>query len=110
MRDPKLRIEDMLRAIESIERRVAGDRAAFERDEVLQVYAVYHLLILGEAAYRLPASFREQHPHVPWNSMEGMRHILVHDYFRIDLEVVWQVIEHELPPLKRQLQAIMASL
>ena len=110
MRDPRLRIEDMRRAIENIERQVQGDRAAFEREEVLQVYAVYHLVILGEAAFRLPAWFREQHPDVPWDGIRGMRHILVHDYFRVDLEVVWRVVENELPPLKVQLQSILASL
>ena len=54
MRGPKVRVEDMLQASENIERHVQGTEAAFAKDEVLQVYAVYHLVIVGEAALKLP--------------------------------------------------------
>ena len=110
MRNPQARIEDMLQAIENIERHALTDRAAFAQDEVLQVYVVHHLMIIGEAAYKLPESFRREHPRVPWAAIIGMRHILVHDYFKVDLDVAWEVIEGDLPTIKPQLQRILSKL
>lgn len=58
----------------------------------------------------LPEDVRKQAPEVPWQKMIGMRHILVHDYFRIDTEIVWQVVEKELQPLKRSLQDLLSRM
>ncbi len=110
MRSPQARIEDMLQAIENIERHAPTDKAAFAQDEVLQVYVVHHLMILGEAAYKLPESFRREYPQVPWNAIIGMRHILVHDYFRVDIDIAWEVVEDDLSVLKPQLQRILSKL
>lgn len=109
MREPRARVEDMLAAIDKIERQAQRGRAAFEQDELLQVYIVHYLIILGEAAFKLPESFRARHSQVPWDSLRGMRHILVHDYFRVDLNVVWQVVEGDLPGLKAQLERILGA-
>lgn len=109
MRDPSLRIEDMLVAIEDIQRHVT-DRAAFEDDEVLQGYVLHRLMILGEAAYSLPAEFRDRYPDAPWRGAIGVRHILVHGYFKVALGMVWQVISEDLPTLKAQLEQILAGL
>jgi len=65
------------------------------------------LQILGEAARKLPPEVKEQHPEVPWSQIIGMRHILTHDYFDIDAEVVWAAVENDLPELKRQIEAIL---
>ncbi|MCX7902716.1 MAG: DUF86 domain-containing protein [Burkholderiaceae bacterium] len=51
--------------------------------------------------------FRARHPHIPWEQIIGMRHVLVHGYFEIDLDVVWAVVEKDLPPLKAGIQAIL---
>jgi uncharacterized protein with HEPN domain len=71
---------------------------------------VRHLQIIGEAARALPQDTRERAPDVPWLEIVGMRHILVHDYFRIDTEIVWDVVERDLPRLKRSLQALLDTL
>lgn len=110
MRDPRERIKDMLEAIEHIERYVSRGRSQFEQDELIQSWFTRHLQILGEAARLLPEDVRKQAPEVPWQKMIGMRHILVHDYFRIDTEIVWQVVEKELPQLKRSLQDLLSRL
>jgi uncharacterized protein with HEPN domain len=68
---------------------------------------IHHLQIIGEAANGLPERFRVSHPEVPWDQIIGTRHVLVHGYFEIDLDIVWAVIEKDLPPLKRAIEAIL---
>lgn len=110
MRKDRVRLQDILEAIEKIERYVDRGRPAFDSDEMLQVWVVYHLQILGEAASKLSPEIRAQYPDVPWTQIVGMRNILVHDYFGIDLQVVWSVIERDLPQLKPQIMAILYDL
>ncbi|NOX63794.1 MAG: DUF86 domain-containing protein [Chloroflexi bacterium] len=109
MRDDSERLRDMLDAIEKIESHVGEDRTAFEEDELLQVWVIYHLQIIGEAASRLSDEVWERHPEIPWKQIVGMRHILVHHYFGIDLELVWQVVENDLPDLKLKIKRILMS-
>ena len=110
MRDAKQRILDMLRAIERIEAHVGLDEARFRADEVLQGYLVYQLMIVGEAAYKMPEDVRQRHTEVPWKSISGLRQVLVHGYFAIDLDVVWGVVAQDLPILKVRLELILSEL
>jgi uncharacterized protein with HEPN domain len=70
---------------------------------------VHHLEILGEACRGVSAVLRTAHPEVPWTAIVGMRNVLVHDYFRIDLAEVWSTIERDLPTLREQLMAVVAT-
>jgi uncharacterized protein with HEPN domain len=110
VRDPKERIKDILEAIDHIERYSAQGRSRFENEELIQSWFTRHLQIIGEAARLIPEDIRQLAPEVPWTKMIGMRHILVHDYFRIDTEIVWQVVATELPRLKLSLQLILKNL
>lgn len=110
MRDARERLRDILEAIEHIERYVAKGRDAFEADELIQGWFVRHLQIIGEAARGIPEDVSKQAPDIPWKDIIGMRHILVHDYFGINTDVVWGVVERELPVLKRQIQTLLCSL
>lgn len=110
MRDAKQRILDMLRAIGRIEAHVGLDEVRFRADEVLQGYLVYQLMIVGEAAYKMPEDVRQRYTEVPWKSISGLRQVLVHGYFAIDLDVVWGVVAQDLPTLKVQLELIMSEL
>ena len=103
MRNPEMRIEDMLEAIQRINKYAVRGKAAFVNEELIQTYVVHNLQILGEAACKLTPEYRTQYAEIPWNKIMGMRHILVHDYFQVDLEIVWAVVEKELPKLKEQL-------
>jgi uncharacterized protein with HEPN domain len=100
VRNPKVRIEDMLEAIQRINKYTVRGKAAFASEELIQTYVVHNLQILGEAVCKLTPEYRKQHSEIPWNKVMGMRHILVHDYFQVDLEIVWMVVEKELPKLK----------
>ncbi len=110
MRDPKERLRDILEAIASIERYAARGRPAFESDELIQNWFVRHLQIIGEAAYALPQKLRDQRPDIPWTEIIGMRHILVHDYFVIDIDIVWDAVQRDLPDLKGKVQVMLRAL
>jgi uncharacterized protein with HEPN domain len=86
VRDPVERIRDMVEAIDRIERYAERGREAFDRDELIQSWFIRHLQILGEAARALPDDIRQKAPDIEWK--KSMRHVLVHDYFGIDRNVV----------------------
>ncbi len=68
-----------------------------------------NLQIIGEAASRISSELRAQHPEVAWGGMIGMRHVLVHGYFETDKELVWRVVEQDIPTLKSQIEKILAE-
>jgi uncharacterized protein with HEPN domain len=81
-------------------RLVAGKtRSDFDRDEVLALALTHLLQIIGEAARRVGPEYRSQHPEVPWAEIVAMRHRVVHDYLNIDQDIVWDVVDRDLPPL-----------
>lgn len=100
MRSDLDRVQDILEAIERVERHTTGGRASFDDDELIQVWVVRHLQIVGEAAGRLSEIARCERPDIPWRKIIGMRHVLVHGYFEVDLDLVWSVVEHDLAPLR----------
>jgi uncharacterized protein with HEPN domain len=99
-----------LEAIAAIDRYRARDRSAFEQDELLQVWFLRHLQLIGEAARRLPEEIRNLAPDIPWQKMIGMRNILVHGYFEIDLDVVWDAVQQDVPLLKPAVEALLKKL
>ena len=99
-----LLIEDVWEAIEKIERYVFGlDHDAFVKDEKTADSVVRNLEIIGEATNRLPADFKAKHPQIEWRKIVGLRHRIVHDYFGIDLEIIWEITQKDLPELKSKL-------
>lgn len=109
MRGDAERLRDILDAIDQIHKHSRKGRDAFERDELIQVWIVHHLARLGEAAARLSPKLRRQR-NAPWRPIIGMRDILVHEYFWIDPETVWTVVEAHLPLLERRVRAMLAEL
>ena len=110
MRDARERLQDILDAIEKIEQRTARGREAFESDELIQVWVLYHLQMIGEAAARLGADFHEAHPDIPWAQIVAMRNVLVHEYFGVDLDEVWKTVERDAPALKQAVERLLRDL
>jgi uncharacterized protein with HEPN domain len=110
MRDLHNRLQDILDAIQQIEIEAVKGKAAFDGSELIQVWMVHHLLIIGEAARSIDPAVRQRYPSIPWRQIGGMRNILVHDYFRINHEVVWETIEKHVPSLKKDVQQILQTL
>ena len=109
MRDDRERLADILEAIERIEKYAVRGRKALESEDLLQTWVVHHLMIVGEACRALSGDFRTKHPDEVWVLAAGLRNVIVHEYFGVDLEVVWRVIERDLPGLKEKVQEILAE-
>jgi len=107
MRDDRERLLDILEAITRINRYAASGREAFEKNELIQNWVVSHIQIIGEASYSLSQSVKAKHPEVPWEQIVGMRHVLVHNYFEVDLEIVLNVVLNDLPVLRPKIEAIL---
>lgn len=110
MRDPSERLRDILEAIDAIERYAARGVEAFRGDELVQVWILHHLLIIGEAAARLGRDFHAQYPNVPWARTVAMRNVLIHQYFGVDVEEIWNTVEGDLPAFKRSIETLMREL
>jgi len=106
-RDPDLLVEDILEALRKISLYTAGiGQEEFRQDPKTIDAVIRNLEILGEATRQLPMEFTIQHPAVPWRQIAGLRNRIVHEYFAVDLEIVWQVIRNDLPKLEAQLKSL----
>lgn len=110
MRDDHERLTDILEAADKIRVRVARGRDRFTADEDLQIVLTHLVQVIGEAASRLSDELISGHPEVPWRQVIGMRNRVVHDYFAIDLDILWTAVNHDVPQLAVQIDAIVADL
>lgn len=105
-RDWHLRIEDILESIDKIERYTKDmDYAAWLEDEKTVDAVVRNIEIIGEASSHLPDDVLERYADIPWHLMKGIRNFLAHEYFGVDVEVIWKTVKEDLPLLRERLQA-----
>jgi uncharacterized protein with HEPN domain len=103
-------LADMLDAIQATSEFTEDiDYQSFLADRKTRDAVVRNVQILGEAANRVPAIYRDQHPDVEWIKIIRSRHILVHDYFGVDYEIIWQIITVHLPILKPILERLIVN-
>ena len=81
----------------------------FIADETLRRAAIRSLEIIGEAARKVPEDFRAKYPAIEWRAMSGMRNRLIHDYFGVDYELVWDVVQTRIPILRSQIASILEA-
>jgi uncharacterized protein with HEPN domain len=109
VRDDRERLLDILEAIEKIESKSPDDEIVFNAEELIQTWTIHHLRIIGEAVRGLSEVFRRKHPELPYKSIIGMRNILTHSYFDIDVDIVWSVLNSDLPDLKSKISSILQN-
>jgi uncharacterized protein with HEPN domain len=101
---------DVLEAIDRIGEYEIPDRETLNREQLIQVWVLHHLQIIGEAVNALAPEFEHRFPDVPWSEIIGMRNVLVHHYFGIDLDLVWAAVKRDLPLLRGQIRDILDQL
>jgi uncharacterized protein with HEPN domain len=106
--DPLLRLRHMLdHAREAVEMVRGRERRDLDRDRMLELSLVRLVEIVGEAASRMTRADQARYPTIPWPQVTGMRHRLVHGYDTVDLQVLWDTVTDDLPPLIAALEAVL---
>lgn len=106
-----LLIEDIWEAAEKVKHYTDDmTQMAFEHDERTTDAVVRNLEVIGEAANRLPEDFKGEHPEIEWVKIAGLRHRIVHEYFGVDLKIIWQIIKKDLPGLGEIVRGIREEL
>src|SRR3989344_459129 len=101
-------IQDIFDSIEEVEMFIKGfDYDAFKKDRKTINAVVRSLEVIGEAVKKVPEDVKNQYSEIPWKNMSGMRDKLIHEYFGVYEEIVWNVASEELPPLKSSFQRIL---
>ncbi|HLC90156.1 MAG TPA: DUF86 domain-containing protein [Candidatus Nanoarchaeia archaeon] len=98
-------IKDSINLIEDFMEDV--DQITFIENKLIQSAVIRQIKIIGEATKNIPNDFREQYPETPWKDIAGMRDKIIHHYFEVNLQQVWNVVKEDIPKLKRQIQKIM---
>ena len=110
-RDHRLFLRDIIDAMNAIEEFVEGmDFEAFLVDDKTTSAVIRKFEIIGEATKNIPEWLKEKHPEIPWKRMAGMRDVLIHAYFGIDYELLWNAIKIEIPKIKPKLQVILEKI
>ena len=81
-----------------------------EREAILLDAVVRRIEVIGEAARGVSGALQDSHPEVPWRAIMATRHIIVHEYDKVDVNIVWRIVQHHLPPLVQQLESILATM
>lgn len=107
----RVRLRHMLEAAQLALQFAAGvDREEFDRNIGMQFQVIRALEIIGEAASTLSPAFQQDHPAVPWSLMKRMRNRLIHAYFAVDLDIIWDTLRTNLPPMIPELQRILQEM
>ena len=111
MRDYRLYLDDILEASKRIEKYIKGfTLRRLKKDSLVIDGVVRNLEIIGEAAKKIPTNIREKYPDIEWKKIAGLRDVLAHEYFGLDLEVVWDIIENKLPILRKKIALVLKEM
>jgi uncharacterized protein with HEPN domain len=107
-KDSQVWLRDILESADLIELYLSGiDENEFFNSAEKQDAVIRRLGIIGEAIKNLPEDFKKQHPEISWNKAAGMRNILIHEYFDVDLDIAWNTLKNDLPVFKKAIQELI---
>lgn len=110
-KDPKIFIEHIIESIELIETYAQKKTyREFKNSTQLQDSIIRRLEIIGEAIKNIPKKVRQRYPSIPWKKVAGMRDILIHEYFGVDMRLTWEAVKKNLPELKKQILEVKNAI
>jgi len=107
LRDERLYLSEILQAIDRALDYSRAGREAFMQDARTQDAVIRNITVIGEAVRGISTATRQAHPEIPWGKIIGTRDRVIHSYFRVDLDIVWDIVEHELPRLRHQIAELL---
>jgi uncharacterized protein with HEPN domain len=107
VKDDRVYLAHVRDAVERILKYTSAGKKEFHQDEKTQDAVVRNLEIIGEAVKNVSADMREKHGDIPWRQLAGMRDKLIHEYFGVNLTIVWEVVDKEIPKLATQVREIL---
>ncbi len=111
MKIPNFYIEDMLEAISLVQQYLKNcTEEEFSRDKETQDAVIYRLMIIGEAATKIPEEIKKQATDIPWRTIIGFRNVVIHNYAHVSMGRVWEICQTELPKLTKQLSNLLQRL
>lgn len=110
MRDNRLYLSNIKECIERIESYTSEGREAFMQTPMIQDAVIRNFEIIGEATKRLSAELRISYPKIQWQQIAGFRDVLIHDYLKVNLNLIWGVVEKNLPELKGTVEEILQNM
>lgn len=110
-RDPLMFLLDILYSIRKIEKYSKNmSLSDLKRNHLVVDAIIRNFEIIGEAVKNIPKDVKNRYPHIAWKEAAGFRDVLIHDYFRIDVEAVWDTIKNNLPEFKKHILSVIKSL
>jgi uncharacterized protein with HEPN domain len=110
MKGDRLYLTHILECIITIEEYTVEGKKAFFAARIIQDAVIRNLEIIGEATKKISQGIRDQYSDIPWREMAGMRDVLIHEYFGVDLNIIWNVVESELPKIKSKMTAVLQKM
>ncbi len=110
-KDPKIFIEHILESIEDIEKYTKGQtKEKFSKAKMMQDAVMRKLEVIGEAVKNLSAAFKKKYPKIAWREIAGMRDILIHEYFGVNINIVWSTVRKDIPKFKKEMEGLVEEL
>jgi len=109
MKDDRVYLRHIVDAVTDIEKYTSGGEQDFFAEKIIQDAVIRNLEIIGEAVKNISPQTREQNPDIPWKQIAGLRDVLIHQYFGVDLETVWLVVVNRLPVFSERIQSLLGK-
>ena len=110
-RSSRIFLEDIIQSADKIRRYTKGlEYDDFVRNEMVTDAVLRNIEIIGEAAGNIPEDIRSLYPHIPWRRIVGLRNIVIHAYFNVDLNIIWQIVTVNLPEIRDDIRSVLDNI